>query len=122
MPRVICRVAYCAHNISGETCNASVIEVNEDGRFGSERTDCGTFIPREFYGSLLSLDNVNYSGLVAQAFSGNHAADPEVRCTMNCCRFNDGRGHCDADAVEVMAQDAHSTAETLCLTFSEKEE
>jgi hypothetical protein len=120
MPRVICRVAYCAHNLGGELCNAAVIEVNEDERSGSERTDCGTFIPREFSGSLLSLENVNYSGLVAQAFSGRHAADPDVRCTMTTCRFHDGDIRCRAKAVKIQGDGAHLSAETLCHTFSEE--
>ncbi|MBS4021784.1 MAG: DUF1540 domain-containing protein [Dethiobacter sp.] len=119
MPKVVCRVAYCAHNLGGEICNAAVIEINEDDCFGSEQTDCSTFIPREFSGSLLSLENVNYSGLVAQAFSGNYETSPQVRCLMSSCCFNDGQEHCRAEDVEIFSSSAHSTPETLCSTFRE---
>jgi len=117
MPRVICRVSNCAHNIGDEICNAYNIEINEDGSCIND-TDCSTFIPRDLSGSLLSLDNVNYSGLVTEAFSGKHCTDPCLRCDVNDCRYNDGSDNCLAGEIEILSGDSASSTETCCGTYS----
>jgi hypothetical protein len=117
MPRVLCRAVYCAHNLGGEICNAAIIEVNRHKQPGQERTDCSTFIPRDLSGSLLSLENVNYSGLVAQAFSGQPVASPEVICTVTDCRYNQNSVVCSAEEVMVLDRGALSSLETFCETY-----
>lgn len=119
MPQVTCRVFRCAHNISGEKCNAAVIEVCDDDRGVTEKTDCSTFIPRNFSGTLLNLNNVNYSGLVAEAFSGGHYVNPDVACTVGNCRYRGEGNTCLAGQIEIEASDAKSSAETRCKTYRE---
>lgn len=120
MPLVTCRVCRCAHNVGGKKCNAAVIEVCNDDRVGAEKTDCGTFIPRDFSGTLLTLNNINYSGLVAQAFSGEHFVNPEVVCTVCDCRYRGENKACLADNIEIGTHDAQNSTETRCKTFSQK--
>lgn len=117
MLSVVCRAEYCAHNLGGEFCNAAKIEINEDTRYGREKTDCSTFIPRDFSGSLLSLDNVNYAGLVAQAFNGDRVASPELSCTVIFCVYNQEGKRCLAEQVEVLEHKSLSSPETLCGTY-----
>lgn len=120
LPQLVCRAEYCAHNLGGEFCNAAEIEINEDTRYGSEKTDCSTFIPRDFSGSLLSLDNVNYAGLVAQAFSEDRVASPDLMCTVISCVHNKGGKMCLAEQVEVLEHRALSSPETLCGTYRQE--
>jgi len=122
MPRVTCRAVYCAHNLGGEICNAAEIEINADSRPVNGETDCGTFIPRNFSGSLLSLDNVNYGGLVAQAFSGEHLAHPRIECSVVECRYNENGQKCGAAEIEVTGSHALTSLETKCETFSRNDE
>lgn len=117
MPRVRCSAVHCAHNMDGEMCNASVIEVNDDTSSKKERTDCGTFIPRDFSGTLLSLDNVNYGGLVSQAFSGYPMTHPEVSCTVEDCRFNEKGEYCHASEITIAPKDALCSLDTYCITY-----
>lgn len=117
MPVVICQAVHCAHNLGGRVCNAAEIKINEDTSYGSEKTDCGTFIPRDFSGTLLSLENVNYGGMVAQAFSGMHYANPDVSCSVQECIYHDGRC-CDADEIHILEHRALTSLETRCGTFS----
>jgi hypothetical protein len=98
-------------------CNASVIEINDDTRSNAEQTDCGTFIPRDFSGSLLSLDNVNYGGLVSQAFSGYPVTHPDVSCTVERCRFNLKGEYCEVDEITIAAKCALSSLDTYCITY-----
>ncbi|MDW7650347.1 MAG: DUF1540 domain-containing protein [Bacillota bacterium] len=118
MPRVACRAAYCAHNLGGEFCNAAEIEINRDTCSDSEETDCSTFIPRAFSGSLVALDNVNYTGLVAQAFSGEQLVCPEVRCMLRSCRYHE-KGECKAQSIEILAQPSLTSTETRCRSYCE---
>lgn len=118
MVRVVCRAGFCAHNVGQEFCNAAVIVVNVEQRFGGEKTDCSTFIPRDFSASMLSLDNVNYAGLVAQAFSRMPLANPKVQCEVHICHYHGNDGGCDADIIEISPQDALTSTETFCQTFS----
>lgn len=117
MTRVRCSAIHCAHNVGGEMCNASVIEVNDDTRSNTEQTDCGTFIPRFFSGSLLSLDNVNYGGLVSQAFSGYPVTNPDVSCTVKDCHYNVKGEYCDADKIVIAPTGALSSLDTYCMTY-----
>ena len=117
MTQLTCSVVYCAHNLGGSLCNAAEIEINEDTRPGKEKTDCGTFIPRDFTGSLLSLDNVNYTGLVAQAFSGMKMVNPAVYCQVKTCHHHDDGGSCLAKIVEIQGNEALSSLETYCFSY-----
>ena len=84
-----------------------------------EETDCSTFIPRVFSGSLVVLDNVNYAGLVTQAFSGASLINPIVTCMIESCRYNNGDKGCLAAKIEIHVHNALTSTDTLCRMFCE---
>ncbi|MCW3488661.1 DUF1540 domain-containing protein [Dethiobacter alkaliphilus] len=119
MTRVVCRAVYCAHNVGGDFCNAAGITINEN-KYGEEETDCSTFLPRDFSASLSSMDNVNYAGMVARAFSRLPLAHPDVECEVGFCEYHAGDKGCAAVEIQVLAANALTSAETFCGTYRPK--
>lgn len=118
MPQLTCNAERCAHNLGGHICNAAKVTINKSFQYNG-KTECTTFIPRSFSATMVSLDNVNYAGLVAQAFSRSHTTNPEVECTVDSCRFNQKAGCCGAEEIAVLPPDALTSTETFCETFCE---
>lgn len=119
MPGVCCRVQFCAHNVAGEICNAAEILIEEDRGYGREQTGCATFISRSFSASRVSLDNVNYAGLVAQAFDRANRTVPQVSCRVSGCARRREADRCSAGEIQILPQSALWWTDTFCEAFME---
>lgn len=131
--QVRCDANACAHWLPGDRCSAGAIEIAAQGegppRGGPGDTFCRTFRHRRGLAQVVStLDNLDWSGLVAEPFRPGTQAAPEVRCRVRACLFwRDGAteaatgdaspGRCRAAGVQVSGQGATLPEETNCSTY-----
>lgn len=118
MPQVLCQAVRCAHNLEGHICNAATITINPATRFG-RKTECTAFIPRSFTKARVSLENVNYGGLVTQAFSGSRTANPHVECMAKECCFHENEANCIKEEIKIVSPEALTSGDTWCDSYQE---
>lgn len=125
MPKVKCEVDSCTHWVPGQFCAAGNIDIlhEEEGRMSEhpEHTQCKTFYRRGGAANYLgSADNVNWTGVAADAFLPGQQTNPEVTCVVDSCRYWAKGDRCDADGIEVAGQAADESQDTNCATFKRR--
>jgi hypothetical protein len=119
MPKVNCEARRCAHNLGGEVCNADTVTIHSYILMDATKTECTTFIPRGFSSSRVSLENVNYTGLVVQAFNHDHIVNPQVWCHVKSCRYHEEECACSAENILVLHVQSLMSRQTACGHFVE---
>jgi hypothetical protein len=118
MPEVSCQAGGCAHNLGGKICNAEQVEINGYLNMDEQESECATFLPRGFSAALVARENVNYAGLVIQAFARERQANPLIFCNLETCRNNSGGG-CEAENISIFGSRALSSRETGCRDYTQ---
>jgi hypothetical protein len=126
-PRVICYVNTCTHYIAGNLCGARNIDImhEQESRMSQidEHTMCKTYHEAKGVTSYLgSMDNVNWTGSVAEMLLPGHHLDPSVSCTVASCKYWQEGRLCVAEGIEVTGALANECQDTNCKTFESRGE
>lgn len=120
MVKVSCSVRYCIYN-NYELCSANTIRISGQKARGSKSTNCKTFTPNDFQGTVEGLLHTNYIGQIEQMFNDNESIvmSPAVECEAELCKYNKN-GLCESKDIFVNIKNNSSEVKTECETFKQK--
>jgi len=127
MTKVKCYVNTCTHFVTGNLCGAGNIDIMHENETQMaqivDQTMCKSFHEAKGVTSYLgSMDNVNWTGTIAEMVLPGHHLDPTIACTVSSCVYWAEGRRCTANEIVVNGVMANECQDTNCKTFRNRKE